>query len=338
MVSAPRVVISGTVNGDVYAAGGRILVDGTINGDLIAAGGKIIVSGKVAQNARVAGGHIVLSGNIGRNVTVAATDIQLTDAGQIHGNVLAAGGDVELEGSVGRDAKIAARKVRLSNHVGGNLDLAAGDGQLTSTAAVEGKLRYWGDAPAIDEGAMIRGAVIHRPFPEGWEAEGFLRGLVGLRVTAAVISFASTLILGLVLLRLYPVFTRRVTSTIRGRPLRSLGWGTAALIGIPIVAMIFVVTLLALPIGVILLALYLVMLYLARIYTMTWVGQLLFRRTSDSSPLAWSFIAGLGVYTLLSLIPIVGGLVTFVTVLIGLGALLLAEKDLVAALRKEQVV
>lgn len=338
VAAAPRVVISGTVNGDVYAAGGDVLVDGVINGDLIAAGAKVILSGKVSQDARIAGAHVVLSGTVGRNVTVGAADLQLTEAGQIEGNMLAAGGEVELDGQIGRDARIGAGKLTVSNNIGSDLAVAAGAVRLTSKAMVEGKLRYWSETPPVmDEGATVQGAVIHRQFAEWWQAEGFRRGLAGLRLMTTVISVVSTLILGLVLLRLYPVFTQRVASMIREQPMRAFGWGAAALVGTPLVAAVFLVTLLGLPIGIILMSLYVVMLYLARVYAMTCLGQVLLRRTADSSPLAWSFAAGLALYGLLSVIPVVGELVTLATVLFGLGALLAAEKDPVKVLREEQV-
>jgi len=47
-----------------------------------------------------------------------------------------------------------------------------------------------------------------------------LAWLVGIRLMAAFIGFASMLILGLVLLLVYPMFARRVTATIRGCPHR----------------------------------------------------------------------------------------------------------------------
>lgn len=155
---------------------------------------------------------------------------------------------------------------------------------------------------------------------------------------AAFISFVSTLILGLVLLRVYPMFARRVTATIRERPAPSLGWGTVALVATPVVALSFVVTLFALPIGLFLLALYGATVYLARVYAMTYVGQILIRRQDDSSSLAWPFVAGLVLYSGLSLLPVIGGLVTLSTVLFGLGALLISKKELVGSLREHNQV
>ena len=43
-------------------------------------------------------------------------------------------------------------------------------------------------------------------------------------------------------------------------------------------------------------------------------------------------------YSLLSLIPVVGGLLTLLTVLFGLGALLVSKKELIATLREQNQV
>ena len=335
----PHVEVSGIVNGDLYAAGGEVLVDGVVNGDVIVAGAKVILSGTVAQDARIAAAQITISGTIGRNATVGGGDVQFTKTAMVRENLLVGGGKVQLGGHIGKDARIGAVKVTVSNEVERDLAVAAESVHLTSKAIVGGKLRYWSEtAPLIDEEATVRGAITRRPLPEGWSVENARRGLLGMLVMVAVVSFLSTLILGLVLLRLYPVFTRRVTATIRERPGSSLGWGTVALVVIPIVAVSFLVTLFALPIGVILLALYVPMVYLARVYAITCLGEFLFRRQSDSSSLAGAFVAGLVLYSILSLIPVVGTLLTVLTILFGLGAMLMTKREIIATLREQNQV
>jgi cytoskeletal protein CcmA (bactofilin family) len=335
----PHVEISGIVNGDLYAAGGQILVDGVVNGDVIAAGGKVILSGTVAQDARIAGGQVTITGTVGRNVTVGGGDIHLTETAKVHENLLVGGGNVHLAGHIGRDARVAAGNATLSGGIERDLAVASGSVQLTAKAVVGGKLRHWGEAaPSIDEKATVRGAITRRPLPEGWSLENARRGIVGIRVMAMVVNFLSTLILGLVILRLYPFFTHRVTATIRERPGASLGWGALALVAIPVAAISFFITLFALPIGVILLALYGPTVYLARVYAFTCLGQYLFPRRPDPSSLAWPFVAGLVLYSLLSLIPVVGGLLTLLTILFGLGALLMTKKELITTLREQNQV
>ena len=335
----PHVVISGTVHGDLYAAGGEILVDGTVNGDLIAAGGTVIVSGTVSQDARIVGGRVTVSGTIGNNATVAGGDVLVADAARVQGNWLGAGGNVELAGPVKGQVRIAGGKVTVSDAIGGDLVIAAPSIRLTSEASIGRHFRYWSEAePWIEEGAAIGGTILRRPVPEGLRAERFSRGLTALRLAGTAISFVSTLVLGLILVIVYPVFSLAVDWTIRERPMASLGTGAAALAGIPLLVLFCFATVLGLPLGLVAGAMYVVALYVARIFVMLWAGQLLLQLVSDSPSPRWAFVTGLVLYSLFTLIPFVGGLVTLMTVLVGLGALLLTKTALVRQLRNQQLV
>lgn len=335
----PHVEISGTVNGDLYAAGGDVLIDGAVNGDVIVAGGKITLSGSVSQDARLAAGQVTISGTVGRNITVGGGDVQLTESAQVRENLLAGGGNVQLAGHIGRDARVGAGHVTISNGIDRDLAVAAASVRLTSKATVGGKLRYWSEsAPSIDEGATVRGGVVQRPLPEGWRGDRVRHGFAGARFAWAGISFVSTLILGLVLLRIYPVFCRNAAGTIQARPGASLAVGGALVVGVPLVVLLCIVTLVGIPIGLLLGLLYVPTLYLARVFVMFWAGGLLLKRVSGSSSLGWAFVAGLVLYALLSLIPFVGKFVTLATLLLGVGALLITKKELVATLREQQQV
>lgn len=334
----PHVEISGTVDGDVYAAGGDVLVDGTVNGDLIVAGGRVILSGTVSQDARIAGGQVTVSGTIGRNATIGGGDVQLTESAHVRGNVLAGAGSAHLAGRIDRDVRIGAGNATLSNQTGNDVVIAAAAIRLTSNASVGRNFRYWSETdPSIDEGAIVRGTVTQRLPPEPFKAERFRRALSGIRMAAAVVSFISTLLLGLLLLWVYPVFTETAASMIRERPWASFGWGAAALVGTPVLAVVLVMTVVGIPIGIMFMALYTATVYLARVYAITWAGQLVLRWVSGSSSLAWAFVTGLVVYSFLSLIPFVGWLLSLATILFGLGALLLTKKELVVRLREQQV-
>ncbi|MFO0733199.1 MAG: hypothetical protein U0231_04090 [Nitrospiraceae bacterium] len=330
----PQVRISGTVNGDLYAAGGEVVVDGTINGVVSASVGAVTISGAIAQDARVIGGQVTIGGTVGRNLAVAGGDIRLAESSRVHDNFVAAGGEVELAGHVGRDAKVAAGMLTIANGIEHDAVVAAASIRLTQKAAVAGKLRYWSEsAPAMDEGATVRGGLVRRPLPEWWNGEYVRHGLAGIRFACVGISFVSTLILGLLLIRLYPRFTGLVSVTISSRPLASAGWGIGAMVGLPILAVLCMVTLLGMPLGLVLFALYMVALYLARIYVMTWFGQLLLRRPSDDPSLAAPFVLGLLLYSVLSLVPYLGGVLTIGAVVIGLGSLLMTKSEWVSSLR-----
>ncbi len=334
-----HVEISGSVHGDVYAAGGEVLIDGTVDGDVIVAGGKVLLSGHVNQDARVIGGQVTVSGRVDRNASIAGGDVHFTDGAHVQGNVLAGAGNLLLAGETGQDARIGAGNVTVSNKIGGNLAVAAANIRLTSRASVGKHFRYWSeDEPSIDEGAEVLGTISRREIPESFTGERFKRVSTGVKVVTGIVNFVSTLLLGLLLLRVYPVFSQNVAETIHERPWSSVGIGGALLVGGPLLVLLCLVTIVGIPIGIMLGALFLVTLYLARVFVMLWVGEWILKALRGSPSPARAFAAGLFLYSALLMIPLIGGLVTLVTIVIGTGAILIAKKELVETLRKQKVV
>ena len=335
----PQVEISGTVRGDVYAAGGEVLMDGVVDGDLIVAGGDVTVSGMVTQDVRIAGGNVTLSGTISRNAALAAGDVHLSDSSYVKGSVLIGAGNLMVGGSIDGDVRIGAGNVTLSDGIGGDLAVAAAVIRLTSRAAIGKNFRYWSDGePSIDEGATILGTVTKREIPKAFKGEEFRQGFAGMKLVAGMVSFASTLLLGLLLLRVYPVFTPRVASVIQEQPWAVLGVGGALLFGVPLLIILCMVSVVGIPIGLMLGAMYIVTLYLGRVFVMLWVGQRILSFVLYSPSAAWSFVTGLVCYFMVSVVPLLGAMVTTLTIAAGLGAILIAKKELVVKLREQQVV
>lgn len=335
----PHVEISGTVHGDVYAAGAEVLVGGVVDGDLIVAGGEVRVSGEVTQDVRIAGGTVTLSGKIHRNATIGGGAVHLTDSSDIEGSAVMGAGNLLLGGSIDGVVRIGAGNVTLLKTIGGDLAVAAAALRLTSRASVGKNVRYWGDSdPSIDEGARVLGTVTRHLIPEVIKGEEIRRGVAGLKCFAGMVSFASTLLLGLLLLRIYPVFTANAVTTIQERPWITLGVGGAVLVGTPPLAFLCMATVLGIPIGLMLGVMYLVTVYLGRVFVILWLGQRLLRWVSGSSSVARAFVTGLVAYFVLSLVPLVGVLLTLVTIVTGLGAILITKKELVVRMREQQLV
>jgi cytoskeletal protein CcmA (bactofilin family) len=335
------VQISGTVNGDVYAAGGQVLIDGKINGDLLAAGGTVTISGTVAQDARLVGGKVAVSGVIGRNVTAAGGNVELTSSATIQGGMIAGGGNIHIAAPVTRDAKIGARNILVSSPVGGNLTAAAETIRLTSQAVVGGNVVYWSRNPAsVDDHATVSGKLIRRELPQAFlsSPEDFFLAIVGLKLGVMVASFVSTLILGLLLIRYYPVSTQQALLHLGQRPFASLGVGILALILIPLLAGFLAATVVGIPLAFIVLAWYLILLYVCRIVVILWAGLLLFRNFGKGEHVRLAFVVGLLLYVLLTLVPILSAWLTVLVIMFGLGTVLLAKRDAYRAARYQDLV
>jgi hypothetical protein len=118
----------------------------------------------------------------------------------------------------------------------------------------------------------------------------------------------------------------------------TLGVGGAVLVGTPPLALLCMATVLGITIGLMLGVMYLVTVYLGRVFVILWLGQRLLRWVSGSSSVARAFVTGLVAYFMLSLVPLVGVLLTLVTIVTGLGAILITKKELVVRMREQQLV
>lgn len=336
-----RVEISGTVNGDVYAFGGTIIVDGTINGDLIAAGGSLNVSGRISQDLRVAGGQITITGKIGRNLTIGGGSVEITDSAALGGSLLAGAGNLNIAGPVEKDIRAGSGNITVSSAVGGNVDVGVGTLRLTSKASVGGNLTYWSDQEAsIDDSAKVQGEIVKNtpPKTQGPAPEKIFGMAIGAVLFLKIISFVTTLVLGLLIIRLLPQFSQNAVLNIRKKPWASLGVGFLATVLIPIVFVILLVTMIGIPLALMLLPIYLISLYVVRVFPMLWGGVILSEKLNWKINAYWSFIAGSVIYFIIQLIPIVGDLLTLLVVLFGLGTLLITKKETYAAARKSSII
>jgi cytoskeletal protein CcmA (bactofilin family) len=320
-----NVEISGTINGDLYASGGQVVIDGTVNGDVLVAGGRVSLSGTVSQDVRAAGGQVTISGKVGRNLTVAGGQVELASSSVLGGGLVAAGGNVDLSAPLTGAVKVAAGTLIVTNRVGGNLDAAVGTLRIASRADIQGDVNYWsGREASVSEGARIRGKIVRNVPPE---RPRLFPAAFFAWLWFVSINFISTLILGLLSVRFLPRFHQSVVTTLSERPWTSLGIGFVAAVVLPVVCILLLATVVAIPIAVSLLAAFFIMLYWARIYAIGRIGEFILARWRPASSRASAFVLGLFVYYLLAIIPVIGWLVVPLVMLFGLGAELIARKQ-----------
>ena len=337
------VEISGTVNGDVYAAGGQVLVNGTINGDLMVAGGVVGIGGVVTQDVRAAGGNLVLTGEVGKNVTILGGSIELTEAAVINGSLVTAGGNVNVNTPVVGNIKAGVGNLTLSNDVGGKVEAGVVNLRVSSTASIGGDLVYFSEEDSsISDTASIGGVVEKRAVPkmmrEAPNQKDVDNFFAGISVFTLMVSMASSLLLGLVIIHLFPNYTERVSKQISGNFVRSLGVGFLALIAAPIILILLFVTIIGIPIAVVLGMLLFIYLYVARIYAMYAFGSKLVSVTGTKlTNMKWVFVIGLVVYYILSLIPIIGGFVKMFVLLASFGAVLMSDRKMWKEARKAKI-
>ncbi len=319
-IAGARVQVDTPVRGDLLAVGGEVRVESRVAGDAMVAGGSVSLRGPVVGDMRVAGGEVTVGGDVGGELAAAGGNLSVPAGTVVGGRAWLSGGRVELAGDVRGPLKVAAGSVRLAGAVAGNVDITAQDVEVAPGARIDGRLRYRsGQAARIDPGARIAGGVERAEVPVP-ETEPLMR--TGLSVLK-ILSFLGVALLGVVVLLLLPQASLNAARTTRSDPLKSLLFGFALLVSAPIAALLLMISIIGLPLAFALLALYVVALMLAWIAAALAVGDLGLRalRTMPSRrALLLAFAGGLLLLWLLGYVPIVGGIVRFIALLLGFGA------------------
>jgi cytoskeletal protein CcmA (bactofilin family) len=263
-------------------------------------------AGAAAQgaNGSVTGDRVVITGP----VTI--------DRGETADDVVVIDGPVSVAGRVRGDLVVVSGRLRISGTVDGDVVAVADHATLGPGARVGGDLLYGDERPVVPGGATVEGDVDRVNVDEITDPVGFI-GAAALWIAVSV----SALVLGLLLLWLAPRALAAAFAAASTSIGPTIGWGLVLFFGLPILAVIALVTLVGIPLGVALL-LALLPLYAIGYTTSAWLlGR---RLVGPPRGRVLAFLAGLGILRLLALIPIVGGIVWFAATVVGLGALLVA--------------
>lgn len=317
--------MNGTIAGSLIAAGGTVDVTGTVQHDVMVAGGTVTISGPVTGTIRVAGGNLRLSGSVGEDVVAAGGTIDLAPGTTIGRDLVLAGGTATVAGQVGRDLTATTGTLDLLGSVERNVKADVTNLHLGNGASVGGNLDYGSDnAAQIDSGATVAGTVTHSPAQFTHQPSPAQRALD--TFTGWIRLVIGLFVLGLLVLLPFGAFGRRAADAIGGDPLPSLGLGLAVLIGVPIAALIvFVLGLLVggWPLALAGLALLAIGAAVGYVLAAVFVGRAAFRLLRTQAHPLLELLVGLVVLTAVGLIPILGGLIDFAAVVVGLGALAL---------------
>jgi cytoskeletal protein CcmA (bactofilin family) len=240
----------------------------------------------------------------------------LVDRGQTTKDVVVADGDITVRGTVDGDVVAANGDVAIRGHVTGDVLTFAGTTTLGRRAQVDGDVAYGDKKPRVAPGAQIGGKV------KKFKAEDLGGGAIALRIGLWLAVTISALVLGLILLALFPKAADAVARTAKARTGRSLLVGVLLFVLIPIIGVIALITVVGIPLGAGLLLAMLPIYGLAYTSSAFVVGRLV----SKQGARILAFIIGLVVLRVLALVPFLGGIVWFLATILGLGALFVAAQ------------
>lgn len=256
----------------------------------------------VASAAEAGAGEqsqVVLSGEV------------VVPAGETVDDVVIMHGAATVDGVVRGSLVVFDGPVTVAGEVSGDVVALNGAVTVAQGARVGGDL-VAPRTPQIAEGATIAGDV--QRVTADWRLEGALVGQVLSWVAVSV----STLALGVLLVIFAPRAADAAVRTVRTQLGTAVGWAAAVAIGMPVVAVIAILTVVGIPFGVGLLLAF-ALLYSVGYVTAAWLTGRLIRPQLDSRLAA--FLIGWVLFRVAALVPVVDGLLWFPGAALGLGVL-----------------
>ena len=295
--------INQDISRDLVLAGSRLEINGNTGDDVIGAGGELIVNGNVTGNIIAAGGSITVNGNVGGDVVAVGGQISLSRNSVVKGDVLLGGGEITLDGIVNGNGDISTGTLKTGDgfKLKGNLGLHADDYPSNLKDKVVGNLNI-----------TQTNATENR---YGKTFEGF-------NIFSFILEVISAVALGFILIYLFPGFVGELEGLIKDSPLKAGLLGFLTLVFLPILSIILLITIFGWSLSFLTILFLALALLIATVPVKLLAGEMIYSKIlrKDAGKMVY-YLVGAVIFGILFEIPFVGGLIHFIALLIGLGAI-----------------
>ncbi len=265
-VGGERIVINGTIEGDLVAIAREVVINGTVEGDALVLAQSISIQGEVRDDARAMAFLTVLGreGVVGDDLVGGGYSLETAAGSQINGGVAFFGYQALLDGDAAGDARFAGNSLEINGAVGGDVNAAVASEQDTGPspflfmpqmpktavvppgltvgkeANVGGNLTYQSPEPADIPARAVGGQTNYEQAarPEEARPEESAAQKAFSASWSALQKWVTLIIVGFVLLKITPLLAPNLAGILSEKPWASLGWGAVWYFGIPLLAFV----------------------------------------------------------------------------------------------------
>lgn len=311
---AESVSHSGEIKEDMYVAAGSVTINGKVGTDLTVLGGAVQVHSSVGDDVRVVGGEVVIAGDVGGDIFVLGGALTILPTAKVSGNVYFYGGEANISGVVLGEVMGRAKSIVINNQVGG-IDVSAVKLELQDKAVIKNNVSYTSVAEleraagAVIAGQVIRGASAKEP--------------EGVSPSVSLIFMLTWLFTSLCFFLFFRQPLEKLIGSIRHDIARIGLIGLVGVIAGPVIGIVLVATVLGAWLGVMILLIIVFSFILALVLLPILLGGYLWSLWKKHRRLDIIAVAsGILAIVLLTLIPIVGGVMLFVAYVVTLGSII----------------
>ena len=237
MLHANAVPASQVIDNDVFLTGQQPVLDGTVNGDVFIVGSDVTISGEVNGSVFVVAENLFLSGQISGNLYGATVELTQQESGQIERSLYALTLSLitDPESSIGRDLKTVAMSARMQGQTERSTAAIIGPWELFKILRDVVNQNIIGFVP--NQPSLAKDSLQDISFRAGSPHRAMMRVAKDVKPSAlvdwlitALKSFLNFLIVGGLMLWIFPRQFQGWSERVKKEPLAAAGYGAVVLI------------------------------------------------------------------------------------------------------------
>lgn len=295
--------VTGIIDGNAYVMGNEVTISAEIGGDLFVIANKLNIdkSSRIYNSVFVIANEITVDGVV-YDVYAACSELNLTENGYIYRDLHLVTSNLNISGVIRRNAFVTASNINISDKYG---QLIGGDFNYSS-----------GKEANIPEGVVV-GEIKYSENVEDTEPSNPVSSYILNLFKNLLLTFVITL----VLLWLAPKFVEKLGNTTVKRALVSLGIGIVAPIALIIASVILIISVVGISIFACAMFAFAILAFIGTSITCIYFGKLFTNKLKMEGKIKLVLFTLLSclIIWLVSLIPTIGGIVSFLVSVFGIG-------------------
>jgi hypothetical protein len=321
------IVIDTPVNHDLFVSGDTVAINAPVDGDVWAAANLVSINAAVSGDVFAAGSTVNLNAPVGGSVVAAGSQVEAK--GDVKGRIVAAGGTLILRGNALK-VVAAGGTIRIESTAVIEKYAYIAGGTVTNAGTIKGELRV--NANNL-ENTGTAGSVQWQRTKTQTNLAGLSGALSGIGMILGILTTIGFLLLGIVLLRLFPKQFLMVHDQLVKSPIKNTVVGFLLIIAAAIVSVLLAITVIGLPFAAVFGMLFIITLMVSGLFVSLALGRKIASPTNLKASDMWLFVLGFVILTVLFYIPFLGWIIRVVAVSLGFGATFYALRQNWASVR-----
>lgn len=319
-----NVNIDKEVTGDLSVLAQTLNIRSQVNQSVYAFGSTINLDGNILQNAKIAGGQITVKSKIGQDLIILGQNINIDESSSVNEDLVIVGQNVTINGTVLGFTKIIAENITINGKLLNTNIRASKSLVLGPTGLIRENLDYQSpNQIIIQPGGKVLGKTNYTQIKSG---TSFFDAMKQKAALSRILGPIGIIIAGIILIYLMPKKSKELVETSSGSFWKSIGIGILGLI-LPLVAFgILLATFIGGWVAMILITVYALIIMIAVIYGAVILGALITKAINKSKKfeVTWKeILIGEIILAILAFIPVLGGLISFILMVLALGAIII---------------